>query len=117
MRMIYHGAIGDSRLSLNRFVEVTATAPAKMFGMFPQKGTIAIGSDADITIWDPKATHTMSVEHNHMDVDYCAYEGKEVVGQIDLVMARGNVLISDGKYHGKKSDGRYIKRGTSQHLI
>jgi len=117
MRMIYHGAIGDGRLSLNRFVEVTSTAPAKMFGMFPQKGTIAIGSDADITIWDPNAKHTMSVEHNHMDVDYCAYEGKEVVGQIELVMARGTVLISDGQYHGKAGDGRYIKRGTSQYLI
>ncbi len=117
MRMIYHGAIGDGRLSLNRFVEVTSTAPAKMFGMFPQKGTIAIGSDADITIWDPNAKHTMSVEHNHMDVDYCAYEGKEVVGQIELVMARGNVLISDGEYHGKAGDGRYIKRGKSQLLI
>ena len=117
MRMIYHGAIGDGRLSLNRFVEVTSTAPAKMFGMFPQKGTIAIGSDADITIWDPNAKHTMSVEHNHMDVDYCAYEGKEVVGQIELVMARGTVLISDGQYHGKPGDGRYIKRGTSQLLI
>ncbi len=117
MRMIYHGAIGEGRLSLNRFVEITSTAPAKMFGMFPQKGTIAIGSDADITIWNPMATHTMSVEHNHMDVDYCAYEGKEVVGQIEVVMARGNVLISDGAYHGKKSDGRYIKRGTSQYLI
>jgi len=117
MRMIYHGAIGEGRLSLNRFVEVTSTAPAKMFGMFPQKGTIAIGSDADIAIWDPKATHTMSVEHNHMDVDYCAYEGKEVVGQIELVMARGNTLISGGEYHGKTGDGRYIKRGTSQYLI
>jgi len=117
MRMIYHGAIGEGRLSLHRFVEVTSTAPAKMFGMFPQKGTIAIGSDADIAIWDPKATHTMSVEHNHMDVDYCAYEGKEVVGQIELVMARGNTLISGGEYHGKKGDGRYIKRGTSQYLI
>ncbi len=117
MRMIYHGAVGEGRLSLNRFVEVTSTAPAKMFGMFPQKGTIAIGSDADITIWDPNASHTMSVEHNHMDVDYCAYEGKEVVGQIELVMARGNVLISDGEYHGKPGDGRYIKRGTSQYLI
>jgi dihydropyrimidinase len=117
MRMIYHGAIGEGRLSLNRFVEVTSTAPAKMFGMFPQKGTIAIGSDADITIWDPNAKHTMSVEHNHMDVDYCAYEGKEVIGQIETVMARGTVLISDGQYHGKPGDGRYIKRGTSQLLI
>ncbi|MEE8486205.1 MAG: dihydropyrimidinase [Acidimicrobiia bacterium] len=117
MRMIYHGAIGEGRLSLNRFVEVTATAPAKMFGLYPQKGTIAIGSDADILIWDPNATHTMSVEHNHMDVDYCCYEGTEVQGQIDKVLSRGRVLISDGEYHGSKGDGKYLKRGLCQYLI
>ncbi|MEE9297805.1 MAG: dihydropyrimidinase [Acidimicrobiia bacterium] len=117
MRMIYHGAIGERRLSLNRFVEVTATTPAKMFGLYPHKGTIAVGSDADILIFDPNATHTMSVEHNHMDVDYCCYEGLEVQGEIDKVLARGRVLISDGEYHGQKGDGRYLKRGTSQYLI
>jgi dihydropyrimidinase len=117
MRMIYHGAIGEGRLSLNRFVDVTSTTPAKMFGMFPQKGTIAVGTDADIAIWDPKATFTMSVDHNHMDVDYCAYEGKEVAGKIELVMARGKVLISGGEYHGKPGDGRYLKRGTCGLLI
>ncbi|HSM00993.1 MAG TPA: dihydropyrimidinase [Acidimicrobiia bacterium] len=117
MRMIYHGAVGEGRLSLNRFVEVTATTPAKMFGLFPQKGTIAIGTDADIVIFDPKATHTMSVESSHMDVDYNAYEGRKVQGDIDLVMARGKVLISGGEYHGKKGDGRFLKRGTSQLLV
>ena len=115
--MIYHGAVGEGRLSLNRFVDVTATTPAKMFGLFPQKGTIAVGTDADIVIWDPKATHTMSVESSHMDVDYNAYEGNEVQGEIDLVMARGKVLVSDGEYHGKKGDGRFLKRGTSQLLV
>jgi len=117
MRMIYHGAVGEGRLSLNRFVEVTATTPAKMFGLFPQKGTIAIGTDADIVIFDPKATHTMSIDSTHMDVDYNAYEGKKVQGEIDLVTARGKVLISDGEYHGKKGDGRFLKRGTSQLLV
>jgi len=117
MRMIYHGAVGEGRLSLNRFVEVTATTPAKMFGLFPQKGTIAVGTDADIAIFDPKATHVMSVESTHMDVDYNAYEGKKVQGDIDLVMARGKVLISDGKYHGTKGDGQFLKRGTCQLLV
>jgi dihydropyrimidinase len=117
MRMIYHGAVGEGRLSLNRFVEVTATAPAKMFGLFPQKGTIAVGTDADIVIFDPKANHTMSIESTHMDVDYNAYEGKKVQGDITLVMARGKVLISDGKYHGSKGDGQFLKRGTCQLLV
>jgi dihydropyrimidinase len=117
MRMIYHGAVGEGRLSLNRFVEVTATAPAKMFGLFPQKGTIAVGTDADIVIFDPKATHVMSVKSTHMDVDYNAYEGKKVQGDITLVMSRGKVLISDGKYHGAKGDGQFLKRGTCQLLV
>jgi dihydropyrimidinase len=117
MRMIYHGAVGEGRLSLNRFVEVTATAPAKMFGLFPQKGTIAVGTDADIVIFDPKATHTMSIESTHMDVDYNAYEGKKVQGDITLVMSRGKTLISDGKYHGTKGDGQFLKRGTCQLLV
>ena len=117
MRMIYHGAVGEGRLSLNRFVEVTATAPAKMFGLFPQKGTVAVGSDADILVWDPEATHVMSVESSHMDVDYNCYEGTEVKGEIDKVIARGKVLISDGEYHGEKGDGRYLKRGTCQLLV
>ena len=117
MRLIYHGAVGEGRLSLNRFVEVTATAPAKMFGLFPQKGTIAIGSDADIIVFDPGVTTTMTVETNHMDVDYSCYEGKPVEGRIETVMQRGNILIEDGAYHGTKGDGRYLKRGNCQYLI
>ncbi len=117
MELIYHGAIGEGRLGLNRFVEVTATTPAKMFGLYPQKGTIAIGSDADIVILDPAASQTMGVDINHMDVDYSAYEGKEIQGKIETVMSRGRVLISDGAYHGAKGDGRYLRRATNQYLI
>jgi dihydropyrimidinase len=110
MRLIYHGA-SEGRLSMNRFVEVTAMSPAKLMGLFPQKGTIAPGSDADVVIWDPQGSHTMSVESSHSDVDYNAYEGLEVEGDIELVMARGNVLIEDGEYLGTKGDGRFLKRG------
>jgi dihydropyrimidinase len=117
MELIYHGAIADGNLGLNRFVEVTATTPAKMFGLYPQKGTIAIGSDADIIILDPNATQTMGVDINHMDVDYSCYEGKEIQGKIETVMSRGRVLIADGQYHGAKGDGRYLKRATNQYLI
>ncbi|MBT8213507.1 MAG: dihydropyrimidinase [Acidimicrobiia bacterium] len=117
MRLIYHGAVSEGRLSLNRFVEVTATAPAKMFGLYPQKGTIAIGSDADIVIFDPGVSTTMSVDTNHMDVDYSCYEGKEVEGKIETVLSRGKVLIDNDQYLGAKGDGKYLARGTNQYLI
>ena len=117
MGLIYHGAVGEGRLSLNRFVEVCSTAPSKMFGLFPKKGTIAVGSDADIVIFDPDVTRTMTVDANHMAVDYTCYEGKGVVGAVETVLARGTALIEDGEYHGKKGDGRYLKRGLTQYLI
>jgi dihydropyrimidinase len=117
MRLIYDGAVSGGRMSLERFVELCAATPAKMFGLFPKKGTIAIGSDADIVIWDPDVTTTMSVDVNHMRVDYSAYEGKEVQGEIDLVMQRGNVLIENDEYHGSPGDGGYLSRDTNQYLI
>jgi dihydropyrimidinase len=117
MQLIFDGAVADGHLNLNRFVEVTATTPAKMFGLYPKKGTIAIGSDADIIVIDPDATRTMSVEHNHMDVDYTCYEGKDIHGSIDVVISRGKVLIQDGEYHGAPGDGQYLPRATSQYLI
>jgi len=117
MRLLYHGAVGENRLSLNRFVEVTAATPAKMFGLYPTKGTIAIGSDADIIVFDPNVKTKMSVNVNHMDVDYSSYEGKEVQGRIDMVLAKGKVLIEDNRYHGAKGDGEYLRRGTNQCLI
>jgi dihydropyrimidinase len=117
MRLIYDGAVTDGRMTLERFVEVCSTTPAKMFGMYPKKGTIAIGSDADIVIWDPNVTTKMSVEVNHMDVDYSAYEGKDVAGKVEVVLQRGNVLIENDEYLGSKSDGQFISRDTCQYLI
>ena len=117
MQLLYHGAVAEGNLSLNRYVEVTATTPAKMFGLYPKKGTIAVGSDADIIVVDPEAKRTMSVEHNHMDVDYSCYEGKEIEGAIDVVIAKGKVLIQDGEYLGSPGDGAYLSRDTSQYLI
>jgi dihydropyrimidinase len=117
MRLIYDGAVSDGRMSLERFVEVCSATPAKMFGMYPKKGTIAVGSDADIVIWDPDVETVMSVEVNHMDVDYSAYEGKTVQGKIELVMSRGRVLIENDTYHGSPGDGNFIARDTNQYLI
>jgi dihydropyrimidinase len=117
MRLIYDGAVSGKRLSLERFVELCSATPARMFGMYPKKGTIAVGSDADIVIWDPDVTTTVSVETNHMRVDYSAYEGREVAGRIDMVLQRGNVLIEDGTYHGSPGDGQFLARDTNQYLI
>ena len=117
MELIYQGAIGEGRLSLNRWVEVTATTPAKMFGLYPQKGTIAVGSDADIVVFDPGTSHVLSVDTHHMRGDYSAYEGTEITGKVETVLSRGKVIIADNEYHGTAGDGQYLRRGTSQYLI
>jgi dihydropyrimidinase len=110
--LIYNGGVVENRISLNRFVELTSTAAAKMFGMFPKKGTIAVGSDADIVIFDPDKEQTISVTTHHMNVDYSAYEGRTIRGVVDTVLSRGKVVIDQGEFKGKAGDGRFIKRGT-----
>jgi dihydropyrimidinase len=109
--LIYNGVV-ENRLSLNRFVELTSTAAAKMFGLFPKKGTIAVGSDADIVIFDPEKQQTISASTHHMNVDYSAYEGKTIRGVVETVLSRGRVVIENGEYKGKPGDGRFLKRGT-----
>jgi dihydropyrimidinase len=110
--LIYHGGVVENRISLNRFVELTSTAAAKMFGLFPRKGTIAVGSDADIVIFDPDKEQTLSVETQHMNVDYSTYEGKRIRGVVETVLSRGRVVIENGEYKGKPGDGQFLKRGT-----
>jgi dihydropyrimidinase len=87
-----------------------ATAPAKLFGMYPKKGTIAVGSDADIVIFDPGTEWTKSVDQHHMDVDYSAYEGMEVKGKVETVLLRGKVIVDGDEYLGAKGDGAYLPR-------
>ena len=115
--VIYQGAVTEGRLNLNRFVEIIATTPAKMFGLYPKKGTIAPGTDADIVVFDPKKKHTISVKNQHMRVDYSAYEGLEVTGKVETVLSRGRVIVEGDQYLGKPGDGEYLKRGTSQYTI
>ena len=110
--LIYNGGVVENRVSLNRFVELTSTAAAKMFGLFPKKGTIAVGSDADLVIFDPEREQTISHATHHMNVDYSAYEGKTIKGVVETVLARGRVLVEDNDFKGKAGDGRFIKRGT-----
>jgi dihydropyrimidinase len=111
MSLIYNGGVVENRISLNRFVELTSTAAAKMFGLFPKKGTIAVGSDADIVIFDPEKEHTFGVEAEHMNVDYSSYEGWKVKGKVETVLSRGRVVIENGEHKGKAGDGQFLKRG------
>ena len=112
MSLIYNGGVVGKRISLNRFVELTSTAAAKMFGLFPRKGTIAIGSDADIVIFDAEKEHTLTLEAQHMNVDYCTYEGKKVKGAVETVLSRGRVVIENGECKVDKGSGQFLKRGT-----
>src|SRR6478672_293506 len=110
--LIYNGGVVENRISLNRFVELTSTAAAKMFGLFPKKGAIAVGSDADIVIFDPEQEQTLSVKTQHMNCDYNAYEGKKIKGVVETVLSRGKVVVDRGEFKGKSGDGKFLKRGT-----
>ena len=114
MSLVFNGGVNSGRISLNKFVELTSTAAAKTFGLFPKKGTIAVGSDADIVIFDPNRTETISVNNtctHHMNVDYNTYEGFEVTGFTETVLSRGKIIIDNCEYVGKKGDGHFLKRG------
>ena len=114
MSLVFNGGVNSGRISLNKFVELTSTAAAKTFGLFPKKGTIAVGSDADIIIFDPNRKETISINNactHHMRVDYNAYEGFEVTGFTETVLSRGKIIIMDCEYKGKKGDGQFLKRG------
>jgi dihydropyrimidinase len=110
MSLVYDGGVRPGRISVNRFVELTSTSPAKIFGLFPRKGTIAPGSDADIVVFDPKKSMTLSARTHHMKVDYNPYEGRQVTGVTDTVLSRGRVIIDGGKFVGKPGAGAFVKR-------
>ena len=114
MSLIYHHGVNAGRIDVNRFVELTSTAAARIFGMFPRKGTIAVGSDADIVIFDPEREVTISRDDphtHHMNVDYSAYEGFRVRGYPETVLSRGRVVVDKGEYVGRPGDGQFIRRG------
>jgi dihydropyrimidinase len=110
--LLWDGGVRAGRISMNRFVEITSTAPAKIFGLYPHKGTIAVGADADLLVWDPNKRHVLSEKTLHMRVDYSPFEGREVVGGPTHVLSHGRVVVQDGAYKGKKGDGKFVKRGT-----
>jgi dihydropyrimidinase len=107
--LLFQGVLAG-RIGLNRFVDVVATAPARMFGLAPKKGTIAPGSDADLVIFDPEHERTISAETHHMNVDYSCFEGMKVKGLPEIVLQRGNVLVQDGSFHANEGQGRFLPR-------
>ncbi len=117
MELMYQGAVAEGRLSLNRWVEICSLTPAKMFGLYPRKGTIAPGSDADIVIFDPERPHTISAATHHMNVDYSCYEGMTMTGSVEKVLLRGKLVVDGTTYLGAKGDGEYLTRGLCDNLL
>jgi dihydropyrimidinase len=113
LSMVYFGGVVQRCFSLNKWVELTSTASAKLFGMFPRKGTIAPGSDADIVIFDPNIERTISAATHHVRCDYNLYEGMKIQGRPEIVLSRGKVIIEINQYVGRRGDGRFLKRGNS----
>jgi dihydropyrimidinase len=116
MSLIYSGGVASGRFSANRFVELVSTAPAKLFGLYPRKGTIAVGSDADLVIFDPKRKHTISAKTHHMRVDYSMFEGIQVTGMPDIVLSRGKVVVDGDKFLGRAGQGEFLRRATYAQL-
>ena len=117
MEFLYSEGVHNQKISLTKYVEVTSTNAAKIFGMFPRKGTIAIGSDADIVIFDPNKKHTISVDTHHMNCDYSAYEGQKVIGKTETVILRGEVAIKKGDCLLKAGYGEFIARGRTSKTV
>ncbi len=112
---LMHQAVVDGRLTKERWVDVVSTGPAKIFGMYPRKGALAVGSDADLVVYDPNRSHVLSASTHHMDVDYSCYEGMTVQGGSDVVMSRGSIVVKDGEFLGRKGHGTFIKRGLADY--
>jgi len=110
MSLIYSGGVAAGRFSANRFVEITSTTPAKLFGLYPRKGTIAVGSDADLVIFNSSKQETISAQTHHMRVDYSMFEGITVTGVPEIVLSRGNVIVENNEFKGRAGAGNYLKR-------
>lgn len=117
MELLFSEGVNKGRITLNKYVEVASTNAAKIFGMFPKKGTIAIGSDADIILFDPNEKHTLSAKTHHMNVDYSGYEGWELTGKVKTVLLRGKVVIDNNECKVQKGYGQFVKRKKVQGKI
>jgi dihydropyrimidinase len=113
--LLHDGGVAGGKISKERWVDIISTGPAKLFGMYPRKGAIAVGADADIVVYDPNRKHTISSKTHHMAVDYSCYEGRHVVGGSDVVMSRGMVVVRDGSFTGRKGHGKFLRRDRSDY--
>ncbi|GAA1282354.1 dihydropyrimidinase [Streptomyces javensis] len=113
---LLHQAVVDGHISRRRWIEIACATPARMFGLYPRKGTIAPGADADIVVYDPETRQTLSAETHHMNVDYSAYEGKQITGQVETVLSRGVPVIEQREYTGRAGHGQFLPRDTCQYL-
>ncbi|MFD5800833.1 dihydropyrimidinase [Streptomyces sp. NPDC127020] len=113
---LLHQAVVDGHIGRRRWIEIACATPARMFGLYPKKGTIAPGADADIVIYDPHAEQVISAETHHMNVDYSAYEGRRVTGRVETVLSRGELVVTEREYTGHKGHGAYVPRSTCQYL-
>lgn len=114
---LLHQGVLKGEITLTRWVEIASTTPARMFGLYPRKGVIAAGSDADIVIYDPAAIQTLSAATHHMNVDYSAYEGWEITGRVDVTLSRGRAVVSGGVLHGSPGHGKFLPRDLNQYLV
>jgi len=117
MELLYSEGVHKKKISLTKYVEISATNAAKIFGMYPQKGTIAIGSDADVVIFDPNKEHTISVNTHHMNCDYSAYEGQKVIGKTETVILRGQIAIQNEECKLEPGYGKFVRRGKTSKIV
>ena len=116
MDLLYQGVV-TREITLSRWIELASTTPARMFGLYPKKGVIAPGSDADVVIYDPKGTTDISVKTHHMNMDHSAYEGQHIDGRVVTVLSRGRVIVENNTFTGAVGHGKFLRRGLSQYLV
>jgi dihydropyrimidinase len=116
MDLMFQGVV-NGRYSKERWVEITSTSAARIFGLAGRKGVIAPGYDGDIVVYDPDRKHVLSASTHHMNVDYSCYEGMEVQGASDIVLSRGQVIVEDGEWKGQAGDGRFLKREVAREYL
>jgi dihydropyrimidinase len=110
LQLLFHHGVTRGRITLHRWVDIVSTTPARLFGLYPRKGVLAVGSDADIVVWDPRREHMISARTHHMRVDYSMYEGFQVQGDADTVLCRGRIVVEKGEWFGETGYGRFIRR-------
>jgi len=110
MEVLWHHGVNTGKLSMNEFVKVTSTNAAQIFNVYPQKGSVAVGADADVVVWDPEATKTISSKTDHQNVDYNIFEGMEITGGPSHTISQGNVVYANGELNVERGAGRYINR-------